>query len=83
MEDFESLAHVRWKGKHPIGFIPKYRKVAIFGSLRVSIGRILLKLCDPKGIGLLEGHTRNGPPHACSGIPLKCSVAYTIGFLKG
>jgi len=83
MEDFESLAHVRWECKYHVIFIPKYRKKVIFGGLRTSIGQILRDLCNQKGIDLLEGHAMNDHVHLCLSIPPKYSVAYTIGFLKG
>jgi putative transposase len=83
MEDFESLAHVRWECKYHVIFIPKYRRKVIFGSLRGSIGQILRDLCNQKGIDLLEGHAMNDHVHLCLSIPPKYSVAYTIGFLKG
>ena len=83
MNDFESLAHVRWECKYHIIFIPKYRRKVIFGNIRRSIGQILRDLCDQKGIALLEGHAMNDHVHLCLSIPPKYSVAYTIGFLKG
>jgi putative transposase len=83
MNDFESLAHVRWECKYHIIFIPKYRRKVIFGKLRESIGQILGDLCNQKGIALLEGHAMNDHVHLCLSIPPKYSVAYTIGFLKG
>jgi len=83
MEDFDSLAHVRWECKYHVVFIPKYRKKVIFGNLRGLEGRILRDLCEQKGIGLLEGHAMNDHVHLCLSIPPKYSVAYTIGFLKG
>ena len=83
MNDFESLAHVRWECKYHVVFIPKYRRKVIFGSVRASIGQILRDLCNQKGIALLEGHAMNDHVHLCLSIPPKYSVAYTIGFLKG
>ena len=83
MNDFESLAHVRWECKYHVVFIPKYRRKVIFGNLRNSIGQILRDLCNQKGIALLEGHAMNDHVHLCLSIPPKYSVAYTIGFLKG
>ena len=83
MEDFESLAHVRWECKYHVVFIPKYRRKVMFGKLRGSVGRILRDLCDQKGIGLLEGHAMSDHVHLCLSIPPKYSVAYRIGFLKG
>lgn len=83
MNDFESLAHVRWECKYHVVFIPKYRRKVIFGNIRSSVGQILRDLCTQKGIDLLEGHAMNDHVHLCLSIPPKYSVAYTIGFLKG
>ncbi len=83
MEDFESLAHVRWECKYHVVFIPKYRRKVMFGKLRGSVDRILRDLCTQKGIELLEGHAMSDHVHLCLSIPPKYSVAYTVGFLKG
>ena len=83
MNDFESLAHVRWECKYHIVFIPKYRRKVIYGKLRSGVGRILRELCDQKKIELLEGHAMSDHIHLCLSIPPKYSVSYTVGFLKG
>jgi putative transposase len=83
LKDFESLAHVRWECKYHVIFIPKYRRKAIYGKLRASIGGILRDLCKQNGIGLLEGHAMSDHAHLCLSIPPKYSVSYAIGFLKG
>ena len=83
MEDFESLAHVRWECKYYVVFIPKYRKKVIFGKLRGSVGRILRDLCTQKGVELLEGHAMSDHIHLCLEIPPKYSVSGAIGLLKG
>jgi putative transposase len=83
MNEFESLAHVRWDCKYHVVFIPKYRRKVIYGKLRGAIGRIIRDLCGQKGIELLEGHAMSDHIHLCVSIPPKYSVAYTIGYLKG
>jgi putative transposase len=83
MTSFESLAHVRWECKYHVVFIPKYRRKAMYGKLRVEVGRIIRDLCEQKGIEMLEGHAMADHVHLCLSIPPKYSVAYTIGFLKG
>ncbi|WP_415777575.1 transposase, partial [Avibacterium endocarditidis] len=37
-------------------FIPKYRRKAIYGKLRVDIGGILRQLCTYKNVEILEAH---------------------------
>ncbi|MCX5676426.1 MAG: IS200/IS605 family transposase [Planctomycetota bacterium] len=83
MNDFESLAHVRWECKYHVVFIPKYRRKVIYGKLRAAIGGILRELCKQKGIELLEGHAVSDHVHLCLSIPPKYSVSYAVGFLKG
>jgi putative transposase len=83
MNDFESLAHVRWECKYHVVFIPKYRRKVIYGKLRTAIGDILRDLCKQKGIELLEGHAVSDHVHLCLSIPPKYSVSYAVGFLKG
>jgi putative transposase len=74
---------VKWDCKYYLVFIPKYRRKAIYGSLRQKIGRLLRELCDQLGVELLEGHALADHVHLCVSIPPKYSVANTVGFLKG
>ena len=83
MQEFQSLAHVRWDCKYHVVFIPKYRRKLIYGRLKQQIGRILRSLCDQRGVELLEGHAMADHIHLCLKIPPKFSVSHTVGFLKG
>jgi putative transposase len=83
MQDFESLAHVRWDCKYHVVFIPKYRRKVMYGKLRRQVGVILRELCDQRGIDLVEGHAMPDHIHLCLKIPPKYSVSNTVGFLKG
>ena len=44
------LAPTSWECKYHIVFAPKFRRQAIYGKLKVEIGKILRDLCDRKGI---------------------------------
>jgi putative transposase len=83
MEDWQSLAHVRWECKYHVVIIPKYRRKVLYGKMRKQVGVILRELCRQKGIELLEGHLMPDHVHMCVSIPPKYSVAHTVGFLKG
>ena len=83
MHDWESQSHVKWDCKYHLVFIPKYRRKAVYGSLRQKIGRILRELCEQLGVELLEGHALADHVHLCVSIPPKYRVANTVGFLKG
>jgi len=83
MEEWGSLAHVRWECKYHVVIIPKYRRKVLYGKMRKQVGVILRELCRQKGIELLEGHLMPDHVHMCVSIPPKYSVAHTVGFLKG
>ena len=54
-EEIDSLA--RWNCKYRIVFAPKYRREAIYGQIRADIGSILRKLCEYKGVEIIEAET--------------------------
>ncbi|BBA32122.1 transposase IS200-family protein [Methylocaldum marinum] len=83
MREWQSQSHVKWYCKYHVAFVPKYRRRAIYGTLRRRIGGIFRELCRQVGIELVEGHAMPDHIHLCLSIPPKFSVAYTVGFLKG
>ena len=80
MREWKSQSHVKWYCKYHIVFSPKYRKKAMFGSLRKGVGKILRELCNQSGVELVEGHAMSDHVHLCLSIPPKYSVANTVGF---
>ena len=83
MEDTKSLAHTKWNCKYHIVFAPKYRRKAIFGELKVEIGKILRELCSWKQVNIIEAELCPDHVHMLVEIPPKISVSSFIGFLKG
>ena len=83
MHDWQSLSHVRWDCKYHVVIVPKYRKKVIYGKLRRQVGPILRRLCQQRGITLLEGHAMSDHIHMCLSVAPKFSIAHTIGYLKG
>ena len=83
MNDNQSLAHSKWNCKYHIVFAPKYRRMAIYGQIRVDIGKILRKLCDQKGVEIIEAETCPDHIHMLVSIPPSISVAQFMGYLKG
>ena len=71
MQHWNKQSHVTWHCLYHVVFIPKYRKKAIFGSLRKEIGGIFRELCQQFGTGLIEGHAMPDHIHMCLSIPLK------------
>jgi putative transposase len=82
-ELWQSLAHSRWECKYHVGFVPKYRRKAIYGELRAYLGGIFHELARQKECRIVEGHLLAAPVHRCIEIPPKYAVASSIGFLKG
>jgi len=83
MEDTKSLAHTKWNCKYHIVFAPKYRRKAIFGELKVEIGKILRELCNWKQVNIIEAELCPDHVHMLVEIPPKISVSSFVGFLKG
>ena len=64
-------------------FAPKYRRLAIYGKIKVDIGKILRKLCEQKGVEIIEANACKDHIHMLVRIPPKLSVASFMGYLKG
>ena len=79
----DSLSHTKWLCKYHIVFTPKYRRKAIYGQYRQSIGQILRQLCNYKGVEIVEGHLMPDHIHLLASIPPKYSVSQFMGYLKG
>ncbi|TCP13439.1 transposase IS200 family protein [Bisgaardia hudsonensis] len=61
--DDSSLSHTRWNCKYHIVFIPKFRRKAIYGKLRMDIGSILRQLCNYKNVEIIEAHAMKDHIH--------------------
>ena len=81
--DSQSLAHSKWNCKYHIVFAPKYRRKVIYGKIKVDIGKILRKLCEHKGVEILEANACLDHIHMLVSIPPKLSVSNFMGYLKG
>ena len=82
-DDISSLAHSKWNCKYHIVFAPKYRRMAIYNQIKTDIGRILRKLCEQKGVEIIEAEACPDHIHMLLSIPPKYSVAQIMGYLKG
>ena len=78
-----SLSHTKWTCKYHIVFTPKYRRKIIYDQIRPDIGEILKRLCEYKGIEIIEGHLMPDHVHMLVAIPPKMSVSSVMGYLKG
>ena len=82
-QDISSLEHTKWRCMYHVVFAPKYRRLAIYGEIKADIGQILRKLCEQKGVELVEAEACPDHIHMLISIPPKISVSSFMEYLKG
>lgn len=81
--DTNSLSHMTWNCKYHIVFAPKYRRQIIYGKIKKDIGDIIRKLCEWKGVEIIEAE---GMPRSHTYVgkyTTQKSVSSFMGYLKG
>ena len=81
--DTNSLAHTQWECKYHIVFAPKYRRQIIYGKIKQDIGQMIRKLCEYKGVEIIEAEACKDHIHMLVSIPPKYSASQFMGYLKG
>ena len=81
--EIKSTAHSKYRCQYHIVFAPKYRRKEIYGKLKKDIGAILRKLCNQKGVEILEAEACPDHIHMLVSIPPHISIAQFMGYLKG
>ena len=74
-KDIGNLQHMTWRCQYHIVFAPKYRRLAIYGQIKKDIGQILRKLCEQKGVEIIEAEACPDHIHMLISIPPKYSVS--------
>ena len=82
-KDISSLEDTRWRCQYHVVFAPKYRRMGIYGEIKEDIGYILRKLCEQKGVEIIEAEACPDHIHMLLSIPPKYSVSQIMGYLKG
>jgi putative transposase len=83
MERYESLNHTKWDCKYHLGWIPKYRKKALFAQLRKELGPVFRQLAFQEESEIVEGRMKVDHVHMLISIPPKYSVAQVVAYVKG
>ena len=81
--DNQSIQHTRWNCTYHIIFIPKYRRQVMYGETKKDLRDILKKLCEMKGIQIIEGKICVDHVHMYVAIPPKIAVSDFMSYLKG
>lgn len=81
--EIKSTAHSKYRCEYHIVFAPKYRRKEIYGQVKKDIGEILRKLCEQKGVEIIEAEACPDHIHMLVSIPPHLSIAQFMGYLKG
>ena len=81
--EIKSTTHSKYRCQYHIVFAPKYRRKEIYGKLKRDVGKILRKLCEQKGVEVIEAEACPDHIHMLVSIPLHISIAQFMGYLKG
>ena len=79
----DSLAHSKWRCQYHVVFAPKFRRQVIYGKIKEDIGRIMRKLCEYKGVEIIQAEACPDHIHMLLSIPPKISISSFMGYLKG
>lgn len=83
MYNKNSLSHTKYRCHYHIVFAPKYRRQVIYGKIKSDIGVMLRKLCEWKGVEIIEAEACQDHIHMLVSIPHKISIAQFMGYIKG
>jgi putative transposase len=83
MQEYQSLNHTKWDCKYHVVWIPKYRKKALYGSIKKQLAPVINELARQKECKIIEGRLVGDHVHMVISIPPKYAVAQIIGFMKG
>jgi putative transposase len=81
-DDTSSLSHTKWNCQYHIVFMPKYRRKAIYGKLRADIGKYLRRLCEYKGVEIVEAHAMSDYIHMLVKNTTQTSSEFIHGISK-
>ena len=81
--EIRSTAHSKYRCQYHIVFAPKYRRKIIYGKIKKDIGEILRKLCEQKGVDIIEAEACKDHIHMLVNIPPHISIAQFMGYIKG
>ena len=82
MKDINSLSHSKWRCQYHIVFAPKYRRQVIYQEIKADIGQILRKLCEQKGVEIIEAKCVSGSYSHDGEYPTKAKRSRIYGILK-
>ena len=83
MDTYKHLAHTTYLCNYHVVFCPKYRFRVMRGKIGQKVRDWIRKICEWKGIEIIEGHVSTDHVHLVLSIPPKYAVSEIIGTIKG
>ena len=83
MDTYKQLAHTTYLCNYHVGFCPKYRFRVLRGKVGQKVRDWVRRICEWKGIEIIEGHVSRDHVHLVLSIPPKYAVSEIIGTIKG
>ena len=83
MDTYKHLAHTTYLCNYHVVFCPKYRFRVMRGKIGQKVRDWIRKICEWKGIEIIEGHVSRDHVHLVLSIPPKYAVSEIIGTIKG
>ena len=80
LNDINKLSHTSWNCKYHIVFAPKYGRLVFYKDKKVEVGKILRKLCEWKGVKIIEAEVCPDHIHMLMEIPPKMSISSFMGY---
>ena len=79
----KSTAHSKYRCQYHIVFATKYWRQVIYGKIKKDVGEIIRKLCEQKGVEIIEAEACKDHIHLLVSIPPHLSVSQFMEYLKG
>ena len=83
LNDINKLLHTSWNCKYHIVFAAKYRRIVFYKNKKTEVGKILRKLCEWKGVNIIEAEVCQDHIHILVEIPPKMSISSFMGTSRG
>ena len=81
--EIKSSAHSKYRCQYHIVFAPKYRRKEVYGTIKKDIGEILRKLCEQKGVEIIEAEACPDHIHMLVSIPPHNKYSTIYGISQG
>ena len=83
MEAYKQLAHTTYLCNYHVIFCPKYRFRILGGGIAIKVRDWIRRICEWKGVEIIEGHVSRDHVHMVLSIPPKLAVSEVVGTIKG